>query len=203
MVSSADEALEIAKNTEGEVALKIVSPDILHKSDAKGVRLHLKTANEIRAAFNDIIKSAKMYNKHADIRGVLVTPMADPGIEVIIGTKIDDQFGPVIMFGLGGIMVEVLKDVTFRVLPISSHSAKTMMGEIRSAPILNGVRGNAPYDKRSIRRLLVTCSEIVQAYPEIAEIDLNPVIVYKEGARILDARILLKNDVDPEYGSSG
>ena len=196
LATTADEAVEIAKKIGGEVALKIVSPDIIHKSDAKGVRLHLKMADEIRVAFNDIIKSAKQYNEHADIRGILVAPMADPGIEVIIGTKIDDQFGPVIMFGLGGIMVEVLKDVTFRVLPISSHSARTMMKEIRSAPILDGVRGSAPYDKGTIRRLLVLCSEIVEAYPEIAEIDLNPVIVYKEGARIVDARIILKNNDD-------
>ena len=199
LATTADEAAEIAKKTGGEVALKIVSPDIIHKSDAQGVRLHLKTANEIRAAFNDIIKSAKQYNKHADIRGVLVTPMADPGIEVIIGTKIDDQFGPVIMFGLGGIMVEVLKDVAFRVLPISSHSARKMTEEIRSAPILNGVRGSAPYDKGAIRRLLLLCSEIVEAYPEIAEMDLNPVIVYEEGARIVDTRVILKDDGDPEY----
>lgn len=199
LATTADEAVEIAKNMGGEVVLKIVSPDILHKSDAKGVRIHLKKEDEIRAAFDDIIKSAKQYNEHADIRGILVTPMADPGIEVIIGTKIDDQFGPVIMFGLGGIMVEVLKDVAFRVLPISSHSARKMMEDIRSAPILNGVRGSASYDKGAIRRLLVLCSEIIEAYPEIAEMDLNPVIVYEEGARIIDARIILKNNEDTEY----
>lgn len=199
LATTADEAVEIAKNMGGEVALKIVSPDIPHKSDAKGVHIHLKMEDEIRAAFNDIIKSAKQYNEHADIRGILVSPMADPGIEVIIGTKIDDQFGPVIMFGLGGIMVEVLKDVSFRVLPISSHSARKMMEEIRSVPILNGVRGSAPYDKGAIRRLLVLCSEIVEAYPEIAEMDLNPVVVYEEGARIVDARIILKNNDDTEY----
>ncbi|MFC1896284.1 acetate--CoA ligase family protein [Thermodesulfobacteriota bacterium] len=197
LAATADDAAEIAEKMGGEVALKIVSPDILHKSDAKGVRLHLKTADAVRAAFKDIIKNAKQYDKNADIRGVLVTPMAEPGIEVIIGTKIDDQFGPVIMFGLGGIMVEVLKDVAFRVLPISPHSARKMMEEIRSAPILNGVRGSSPSDRGTIRKLLTLCSEIVEAYPEIAEMDLNPVIVYEEGARIVDARIILKNNGTP------
>jgi acyl-CoA synthetase (NDP forming) len=198
LATTANEAAEIAKKMGGEVALKIVSPDILHKSEAKGVRLHLKTANEVRTAFKDIIKSAKQYDKNADICGILVTPMAESGIEIIIGTKIDDQFGPVIMFGLGGIMVEVLKDVAFRVLPISPHSARKMMEEIHSAPILNGVRGGSPYDRGAIRKLLLLCSEIVEAYPEIAEMDLNPVIVYNKGARIVDARIILKTDGTPE-----
>ena len=198
---TADEAADIVEKKGGEFAFKIVSPDILHKSDAKGVRLHIKTGAEARAAFNDIVKNAKKYNKDADIRGVLVSPMARPDTEVIIGTKIDDQFGPIIMFGLGGIMVEVLKDVAFRVLPISPHSARKMMEDIRSAPILNGVRGSAPYDKGAIRKLLLTCSEIVESYPEIAEMDLNPVIVYEEGARIVDARIILKPDGTVENGN--
>ncbi|MFH2129724.1 MAG: acetate--CoA ligase family protein [bacterium] len=203
LATTADEAVQIAKKIGGEVVLKIVSPDILHKSDAKGVRLHLKTAAAVRAAFIDITKCAREYNKDANIRGVLVTPMAAPGIEVIIGTKIDDQFGPVIMFGLGGIMVEVLKDVAFRVLPISPHSASTMMAEIRSAPMLNGIRGSAPYDKGAIRKLLLLCSEIVEAYPEISEMDLNPVIVYETGVHMVDARIILKNNVATEKNHAG
>jgi acetate---CoA ligase (ADP-forming) len=198
LATTADEAVDIAEKIDGTVALKIVSPDILHKSDAKGVRLHLESADEVREAYNSIIVCAKNYNSNAAIRGVLVTPMADIGLEVIIGTKIDDQFGPVIMFGLGGIMVEVLKDVAFRVLPISPHSARQMMDEIRSAPILDGVRGSAPYDKGAIRKLLMLCSEIVESYPEIAEMDLNPVIVHEKGASIVDARIILKNDDSPE-----
>ncbi|MBU2643647.1 acetate--CoA ligase family protein [bacterium] len=203
LATTADEAVKIAKKIGGEVVLKIVSPDILHKSDAKGVRLHLKTAAAVRSAFIDITKCAREYNKDANIRGVLVTPMAEPGIEVIIGTKIDDQFGPVIMFGLGGIMVEVLKDVAFRVLPISPHSASTMMAEIRSAPMLNGIRGSAPYDKGAIRKLLLLCSEIVEAYPEISEMDLNPVIVYETGVHMVDARVILKNNVASENNHAG
>ncbi len=199
LAASADEAVRIAKRINGEVALKIVSPDILHKSDAGGVRLHLKTEAQVRQAYDEIISSAGYSYPKADIRGVMVSPMADLGLEMIIGTKIDDQFGPVIMFGLGGVMVEILKDVAFRVLPISPRSARRMIEEIRSAPILNGIRGRPPYDKKTLTRLLLICSEMVEAYPEIAEMDLNPVIVYESGARIVDARIILTDETtDPE-----
>ena len=119
--------------------------------------------------------------------------MADPGFEVIIGTKIDDQFGPVIMFGLGGIWVEILKDVSFRVLPITPRSARRMIEEIKSAPILNGIRGNPPADKKALEKLLMKCSEIIEAYPEIEEMDLNPVLVHETGVTLVDARILLKS----------
>lgn len=193
LAASAEEATKIAERIDGDVVLKIVSPDILHKSDAGGVRLNLKTPNQVRQAYQEIIESVKSYYPKADIRGVMVSPMAELGLEMIIGTKIDDQFGPVIMFGLGGVMVEVLKDVAFRVLPISPHSARKMTEEIRSAPILNGARGRPPYDKKTLTRLLLTCSEIVESYPEIAEMDLNPVIVYENGARIVDARVILKD----------
>ncbi|MFH2067182.1 MAG: acetate--CoA ligase family protein [Pseudomonadota bacterium] len=192
IATTADEAVTIFKKVKSEVALKILSPDILHKSDAGGVRLHLATKEDVRRAFEEIMESGHRYAPEADIRGILVSPMAELGLEIIIGTKIDDQFGPVIMFGMGGVMVEILKDVAFRVLPISPYSAGKMIDEIRSAPILNGIRGRAPYDKKAIRRLLVLCSEIVEAYPDIEEMDLNPVIVYETGIRIVDARIILK-----------
>ncbi|RJP81880.1 MAG: acyl-CoA synthetase [Desulfobacteraceae bacterium] len=192
IATTADEAVTIFKKVKSEVALKILSPDILHKSDAGGVRLHLATEEDVRRAFEEIMESGHRYAPEADIRGILVSPMAELGLEIIIGTKIDDQFGPVIMFGMGGVMVEILKDVAFRVLPISPYSAGKMIDEIRSAPILNGIRGRAPYDKKAIRRLLVLCSEIVEAYPDIEEMDLNPVIVYETGIRIVDARIILK-----------
>jgi acetyltransferase len=118
--------------------------------------------------------------------------MATEGVEVIIGTKYDDQFGPVIMYGLGGIMVEILEDVSFRVLPLSPSSARKMIEETKSFPILDGVRGTPPSDKKAIRKLLLLCSEVVESYPEIAEMDLNPIIVYNEGLSIVDARIILK-----------
>ena len=193
LAATAEEAAEIASKIDGRVALKIVSKNILHKSDAGGVRLNLSTKEEVKKAFRRIIHNAKAYNPDAEIHGIMVSPMAKPGIEIIIGTKIDDQFGPIIMFGLGGIMVEVLKDVSFRVLPISPRSARHMMEDIRSTPILNGIRGNPPYDKSAIRKLLLLCSEMVEAYPDISEMDLNPVIVYEKGLCVVDARVILKD----------
>jgi acetyltransferase len=178
----------------GEVALKIVSPDILHKSDACGVSLSLKEPDEIRTAYSQIIENAKEYNKDATIMGCVVSPMAEDGVEVIIGTKIDPQFGPVIMFGIGGILVEVVKDVSFRVLPISRKAPYKMMREIKSFPILDGVRGRQPVDQEAIAQLLLRTSEIIEAYPQIQEMDLNPVIVHESGLTIVDVRIILKKE---------
>ena len=193
LAATPEKAIRFAKTIPGDVAMKISSPDILHKSDAGGVRLDLHTEDEIRKAFNEIIDNAKKYKPDADIRGIHMAPMAaNKGVEVIIGTKIDDQFGPVIMFGLGGVMVEIFKDVSFRVLPISRNSAKQMIEETRFAPILEGVRGQKPSDKNTLIRLLLTCSDLIEAYPEIHEMDLNPVIVHETGVSIVDARIILK-----------
>lgn len=192
LVQTADEAVELAQTLDKDVVLKVVSPDILHKSDAGGVRTKLKTDTEIRSAFKEIYKNARQYKKNADIKGILVAPMADAGVEIIIGTKYDDQFGPVIMYGLGGIMVEILKDVSFRVLPISRSAAKKMIEQTKSFPILNGARGIPKLDQKAIRSLLLLCSEIVEAYPDIEEMDLNPVIVHEKGLSIVDARIILK-----------
>ena len=118
--------------------------------------------------------------------------MLQEGLEIIIGTKVDDQFGPVIMFGIGGVLVEVLKDVVFRVLPISRRSARHMVDEIHSARLLDGFRGSPPRDRKAIVELLLTVSEISEAYPEIEELDLNPVLVYDRGLSIADARIILR-----------
>jgi acetate---CoA ligase (ADP-forming) len=192
LARSADEAADLAEAVDGPVALKIVSPQILHKSDAGGVKLKLTRKADVRKAYNQIVKSAKAYAPDADIRGVIVAPMARPGVEVIIGTKIDDQFGPVIMYGLGGVMVEILKDVSFRVLPISRRSARKMTEETKSSPILDGVRGNPPHDRKALIKLLLLCSDLIEAYPGIAEMDLNPVIIHEEGLTIVDARIILK-----------
>lgn len=192
LVSSPQEAVAASSKIGIPVAMKIVSPDILHKSDAKGVVLNLKTKADIEKAYRQLIKNAKAYNPDADIRGVLVSPMVPSGVEVIIGTKVDEQFGPIIMYGLGGVMVEILKDISFRVLPISRFSAKKMINETKSAPILDGIRGTHSCDKRALINLLLMVSDIVSAYPEIEEMDLNPVIVHEEGLSIVDARILLK-----------
>lgn len=194
LAKTADEAAKIANEIGGEVVLKIVSPDILHKSDAGGVQLKLKNEEDVRAAFSEIIENANAYRPNADIKGCIVAPMMEEGVEVIIGTKIDEQFGPVIMFGIGGILVEVVKDVAFRVLPISRSAAKRMIKEIKSAPILDGVRGAPPLDKQAICSLLLTVSEIIESYPDIEEMDLNPVIVHNNGIDVVDARIILKKE---------
>jgi acetyltransferase len=192
LATTADEAVAMAKKIDGAVAMKIVSPDILHKSDAGGVKLNLTKDKHIRGAFDEIVDQVKKCDKKADIRGILVSPMAKAGVEVIIGTKIDDQFGPIIMFGLGGVLVEVLRDVSFRVLPLSPSAAKKMLKEIRSSAVLDGVRGKPPCDKKALTGLMLICSEIVEAYPDIQEMDLNPVIVYESGLSVVDARIILK-----------
>ncbi|QTA81252.1 Acetyl-CoA hydrolase/transferase [Desulfonema limicola] len=191
IASSADEAVSVAGTMGSSVVMKIVSPDILHKTDARGVRLNLNTESDIRDAFDSIMTCAKKYKPDADIKGVLIAPMARKGLEVIIGTKYDAQFGPVILYGLGGIMVEYIKDFSTRVIPISSTYAKSMLEETSSAPILNGIRGEKGYDKRSLKNVLMICSDLVEAYPEINEMDLNPVIVHEHGVSIVDARIIL------------
>jgi len=194
LARTTDEAVEFAQKIAENVVLKVVSPDILHKSDAGGVRINLKTEKEIRNAFREISENVRNYNPKADIRGMLVSPMAGKGAEIIIGTTYDDQFGPVIMYGLGGILVEILKDVSFRVLPITRSAAKKMIEQTKSFPILNGARGIPPLDQKAIRKLLMLCSEIVEAYPDIEEMDLNPVIVHERGLSIVDARVILKSD---------
>jgi acetyltransferase len=192
LAKTAEEAMAAARAIEGPVAMKIVSPDILHKSDAGGVMLYLDSDDEVKTAFDKIMTNAGRFDASADIRGILVTPMLKDGLEIIIGTKIDDQFGPVIMFGIGGVLVEVLKDVVFRVLPISRRSARQMVAEIRSAKLLDGFRGSHPRDRNAIVSLLLTVSEIIEAYPDIEELDLNPVLVHEEGLSIADARVILK-----------
>ena len=191
LATSADEAARTAAELGGPVALKVVSPDILHKSEAGGVALGLTTQKQVKEAYRAIVRSAKEHNDKADVRGCLVSPMAAEGVEVIIGTKIDEQFGPVVMFGLGGIFVEVIKDVSFRVLPMSRRAARKMISEIKSSAILGGVRGKPPVDKGALCDLLLAVGELVEAYPEICEMDLNPVIARPDGATVVDARIIL------------
>jgi acetyltransferase len=193
LAKTAAEAATAAARMTGKVVLKIASPDILHKSDAGGVKLNLSGKEKVKKAYRDIISNARAYNPDARIDGVLVSPMVEKGLEVIIGTKIDDQFGPVIMYGLGGVLVEILKDVAFRVLPLTRRSAQRMIAETKSQPILDGVRGEEPYDKKALVNLLLACSEIVEAYPEIQEMDLNPIILHHQGLDIVDARIILKS----------
>ena len=192
LAETADAAAEAAGAVGGPVALKLVSPQVLHKSDAGGVALGLTGEGEVRSAFDEIVRSAREYDPSAEIRGVLVSPMAAPGVEVIVGTKTDDQFGPVILFGIGGVLVEVVKDVAFRVLPLTPESARQMIDDIDAVALLDGFRGRPPADREALVTLLCAVSELIEAYPEISTMDLNPVIVHERGLTVVDARILLR-----------
>ncbi len=191
LASSAQQAAEIAQEIGFPVALKIVSPDISHKSDIGGVKLGLKTAEEVTAAFDEIIAAAKKAQPKAKVDGVSVQQMARPGVEVIMGMTQDPQFGPVLMFGLGGIFVEVLKDVSFRLVPIAARDARQMVQEIKGRPLLEGYRGQEPADIEALERLLLRLSDFIEKHPEISELDLNPIFAYKDGALAVDARIVL------------
>jgi acyl-CoA synthetase (NDP forming) len=172
--------------------LKVISPDIIHKSDAGGVRLGLMNSTQAARAYGEMIASIKKRYPEARIQGVSVQKMARPGAEVIIGMSKDAQFGPVLMFGLGGILVEVLKDVSFRIVPLTRRDAREMIREIKGYPLLEGYRGQEAADIAYLEDLLMKVSEFVDKHPEIKELDLNPIFAYRDGAVVVDARIILE-----------
>jgi len=171
--------------------MKIVSPDIIHKTDAGGVKIGIKDEKEAESAYQEIIFKAKKYNKKVKISGVIVYPIVPQGTEIIIGMMKDPHFGQVIMFGLGGIFVEVLKDISFRILPIEERDAGEMINEIKGSKILKGVRGEGPKDIKAIKNLLLKISQLALENPEINEIDLNPIFVFEKGLQVIDARMIL------------
>lgn len=187
-----EEALAIAKAIGYPVVLKIVSPDVAHKSDIGGVKLDLRTGRQIGKAYDDIMQAVQARQSGARVHGVAVQKMARPGAEVIVGVSKDPQFGPVVMFGLGGIFVEVLKDVSFRIVPLLRRDAQEMVREIKGFPVLQGYRGQEPADLAALEDLLLKVSELADRHPEIKELDLNPVFAYKDGAVAVDARIVLE-----------
>jgi len=189
---SKEQAVAVSQQLGFPVVLKIVSADVLHKTDAGGVKLGLKTAGQVGKAWDEIMKSVKKAFPEAKIEGVSVQPMAKPGVEVIIGMSKDAQFGPVLMFGLGGIFVEIIKDVSFRIVPLVKRDAKEMVREIKGFPLLNGYRGSEPVDIVNLENLLLKASEFVEKTPEIKELDLNPIFAYKDGAMAVDARVILE-----------
>jgi acyl-CoA synthetase (NDP forming) len=185
------EALAIAKEMGYPVGMKIVSPDVVHKSDVGGVKLGLANAAQVSRAYNDILSAVEQKVPKARIEGVSIQKMARPGIEVIIGMSRDAQFGPVIMFGLGGILVELLKDVSFRIVPLTRRDASEMIKEIKGYALLNGYRGQEPVDVPSLEKLIVKVSEFIEKNPRIEELDLNPLFAYKDGVIAVDARIVI------------
>jgi len=187
------ECKKAAKEIGYPVVLKVVSEHIIHKSDVGGVKVNIKNDAELEKAFNEIMKNAKEKVPNANIRGMLVVEMlAEKGVETIVGSTQDPAFGPTIMFGLGGIYVEVLKDVTFRISPISKPEAEQMVKEIKTYPLLAGVRGQKPKDIDAVADVIQKVSVLVDALRDIAELDINPLVALEKGAVALDARITLK-----------
>jgi acetyltransferase len=194
VATDADQAVRLADQFGYPVVLKIASPDILHKTDVGGVRVGLQSATDVRDAFDLIVYRAQRYVPGAKIWGCLVQEMVPKGLEVLVGMNRDPQFGPLVTFGLGGIYVEVLKDVTFRVAPFDLVEAEEMLGEIRARALLDGVRGEPPKDKEAIVDALLRINQLVTDFPEILELDINPLMVYERGrgAIPLDMRLILK-----------
>lgn len=195
VAKSADEAVALATRMGLPVVLKIVSPDILHKTEAGGVLVGVKSADEVRAGFDKILANAKAYKADARIDGVQVQQMLTGGTEVIIGSITDGSFGKLVAFGLGGVLVEVLKDITFRLAPATKADALSMLDGIQAAEMLHGVRGGDPVDREALSDMIVRVSQLVTDFPEIVELDLNPVFATKSGAIAADVRIVV--DFDP------
>jgi acetate---CoA ligase (ADP-forming) subunit beta len=192
LATSKEQAVAISQKLGFPIALKIASADVVHKSDAGGVKLGLKTVAQVGKAYDDIMKSIKKAFPDAKIEGVSVQTMAKPGVEVIIGMSKDAQFGPVLMFGLGGVLVEILKDVSFRIVPLLKRDAKEMIRDIKGFPLLQGYRGSEPVDIENLENILLKVSEFVEKTPEVKELDLNPIFAYKDGAVAVDARVILE-----------
>jgi len=194
VAGSADEAASLASGMGFPVVMKIVSPDILHKTEAGGVIVGVKSAEEAKAAYDKIVANAKAYKADAEITGVQVQQMLAGGQEVIIGAVTDGSFGKLVAFGLGGVLVEVLKDITFRLAPVTRDDALSMLDGIQAAEMLKGVRGGDPVNRDALADMIVRVSNLVNDYPEIVELDLNPVFATKDGAIAADVRIVVDYD---------
>jgi acetyl-CoA synthetase (ADP-forming) len=191
VAQSAAEATSLAEEVTYPTVLKIVSPDILHKTEAGGVIVGLKTKEQVKDAYNQILSNVKQHDPKARVEGVLVQSMAPAGVEVIVGGLRDSTFGPTALFGLGGIFVEVLKDASFRVAPVTGLDSRQMVEEVRGYPLLRGIRGQPASDEEAITQILQATSSIMLENSQIQQLDLNPVIVYAKGAAVADARIIL------------
>lgn len=192
LVRTKRETISVSKEMGFPVVLKITSPDIVHKSDSGGVKLGIANATQAGKAYSEIMLSIKQRYPSAIIHGLTVQKMAPPGIQVIVGMSKDPQFGPVLMFGLGGILVELLKDVSFRIVPVTKGDAAEMIREIKGYPLLEGYRGQEPANIDALQDIIVRVSQFVERTPEIKELDLNPIFAYRDKAVSVDARIVLE-----------
>ena len=191
LATTADEAVTAAEALGFPLVMKVVSPDIAHKSDIGGVVVGVSDVDGVRATFDQINTAVSAAAPNATIDGIAVQAMAPPGVEVIVGATTDPQFGPVMMFGLGGVFVEVMKDVAFRIVPLEPRDAHQLVREIKGFPLLEGARGTEPADLDALEALILKVSEVVAANPEIAELDLNPIFASPTGAMAADAHIIL------------
>jgi acyl-CoA synthetase (NDP forming) len=190
LAKTEDEAARRAEKLGYPVVLKIVSPDILHKTDAGGVLLGVEDEDGVRNGYRKVIENAKSYRAEARIEGVLIQKQAPKGREVIVGAMRDPQFDGVVMFGLGGVFVEVLKDVSLRIAPVDEREAAAMIAEIKGYPLLTGFRGEEKADLEAIAKTISAVSRLIQDERDIRELDINPLIVYPRGALAVDARII-------------
>lgn len=187
------EAVAISREVGYPVALKLMSEDVVHKSDAGGVKLGLQNNSQVEKAYSAMMSSVKAAYPEAKVDGVSVQRMAKPGVEVIVGMSKDPQFGPVLMFGLGGVLVELLKDVSFRIVPVAKMDAAEMIREIKGFPMLQGFRGSKPCDLDALENLIVAVSDFVEKNPRVKELDLNPVFAYEDGVMAVDARVVVES----------
>jgi acetyl coenzyme A synthetase (ADP forming)-like protein len=194
---TAAEAVKIATRLRFPVALKIVSSDILHKTEAGGVIVGLATAGEVRRAFDRLVKNAKKYRKNAQIEGVQVQQMVSGGQEVMVGAVSDPSFGKMVAFGLGGVLVEVMKDITFRLAPVGKKDALSMLNAIGGAELLNGVRGGKGINRAALADIIANVSKLVNDFPEIQEVDLNPIFATDKDAKAVDVRIVIGDKPKP------
>jgi acetate---CoA ligase (ADP-forming) subunit beta len=189
--ASLEEAVAVSREVGYPCVLKVSSPDITHKSDAGGVKVGLRSEEQVAEAYSAIMASCREKCPDAAIEGVTVQDMAPPGLEVIVGMATDPQFGPVVMFGLGGVWVEVLEDVSFKIVPLTRDDARSAIDEIRGARLLDGFRDSPPVDKIALEDILLRVSAFAAETPAVREIDINPVFAYPDGAVAVDARVIL------------
>lgn len=191
LVTSPKEAVNVAEDIGFPVVMKVVSPHVLHKTEAKCVRINIRSAEEVRKTFHEILENANRYEHGPKIDGILIQEMIQDGIETIIGTTYDETFGPIIMFGLGGIYVEVFKDVSFRIIPLGLFDAEEMIHDVKGYEILRGTRGREALNIEAVMDTLMKVSSLVEQMKMIKALDINPLFVSKEGVKAADARIVL------------
>ncbi|MDB6103094.1 MAG: CoA-binding protein, partial [Gammaproteobacteria bacterium] len=197
VAKTGEEAVKLATSIGFPVVMKIVSPQILHKTEAGGVLVGVKSADQVAQGFSTIVENARKYDAKAEILGVQIQQMLSGGHEVIIGAVTDPAFGKLVAFGMGGILVEVLKDITFRLAPATTEDALSMLDGIQAAEILRGVRGAQPVDRAALGKMIERVSALVADFPEISELDLNPVFASEKGATAADVRVVLNFNPPP------